>query len=513
MKTYIFFVLTTLFCFKYLYAQNNIKVEFGEVFKNEKREIPVDIIGKDESGYYLLYSEGKFGQGDDMFLRKFSLDLTPTGEEINLKSETYEGDFNSLGLIKIKDHITHVFYLLTNAGKTFYFQTVDLKTFALSEKKLITTIENDTKSAKSSISRFMINNDENTITLFYTIPNKNKEIAKIKVQTFDSDFNEKTNATYEFPYNNDVFSIRNIFLNKKDELFIIGKKYDTYKIMNDENQHRYEFKLFKITNNDLELLTTIKPDDVYLRSLNTTLIDDNKLILTGIYSKKDMYAMLGVFYTNIDLTTGAILNTTYNKLSANFFATLLEDGKKKEKAIKKYNEGKVENPNFLLKQTLKLDNDEVLVLAEQIWSFTYNYVTTFYHHDIAAIKLDSNGNMLWANKIGKRNDKPNVAIYSSYFPIYKNNTVHLLYNCSAKNLNHKNGALANYFTDFDKAFLATTINLNTGDYKRNILVSNNQLEGITIRPSLYNWIDENTLLMFGQDIDNLKNQRFIKFKL
>lgn len=152
-------------------------------------------------------------------------------------------------------------------------------------------------------------------------------------------------------------------------------------------------------------------------------------------------------------------------------------------------------------------------MAEQIWSFTYNYATTYYHHDIAAIKLDSEGNMLWANRIGKRNDKPNVPIYSSYFPVYKNNNVFLLYNCSEKNLNHTTGHLANYFTDFDKAFIATRIDLNTGNYRRKTVINNTKLEGITIRPSLYNWIDDNTLLMFGQDIDNLKNQRFIKLKL
>ncbi|WP_338360052.1 hypothetical protein, partial [Yeosuana marina] len=80
-----------------VYSQNDIQIEYGAVFKNEKREIPFDIVGKDENGYYLLYSEGKYGQGDDMFLRKFNLDLTPSGQELNLKDDTYEDKFSSLG--------------------------------------------------------------------------------------------------------------------------------------------------------------------------------------------------------------------------------------------------------------------------------------------------------------------------------------------------------------------------------------------------------------------------------
>lgn len=493
-------------------AQNNIDVEFGSIFKNEKRQIPVDIIGQDENGYYILYSEGRFGQGDDMFLRKFNLDLTPSTKEINLKSETYEGKFNSLGLTKLKNKITHVFYLLTDTGKTYYYQNIDLTTFSLSPKKLITTILNDSKNARNSLSRFLISDDENTITLFYTIPNKNKETAKIRVQTFDSDFNEKTSTYYSFPYNNDVLSYRRIFTNSKNELFILCKKYDSYKVLNDENNHRYEFQLYQIKNDQLGLLTTIRPDNVHLRSLNTTLINDEELALTGLYSEKDLYAMNGVYASKINLTNGEVIASKYNKFSADFFSKLMEDGKKKNKAIAKYNEGKRADQNYILKQTIKLDNNELLVLAEQVWSYSYNYAITYYHHDIAAVRLDHEGKIIWANKIGKRNDKPNVPIYNSYYPVCKKDKLYLLYNCNAKNLNHRKGRLANYFNDFDRAFMATHVDLNTGDYNRQLLIKNEQLEGITIRPSLYNWIDDDTLLMFGQDIDNLKNQRFVKVK-
>lgn len=493
-------------------SQNKVEIEYGDIFKNDKREIPVDIIGKDENGYYLLYSEGKYGQGDDMFLRKFNLDLTPTNKEINLKDENYEGKFNSLGLTKLKTKIVHVFYLLTDNGKTYYYQNIDLATFSLSPKKQITTIFNDSKNAKNSLSKFLISDDENTITLFYTIPNKNKETAKIRIQTFDSDFNEKSSNYFSFPYNNNVLSYRTIFMNSKNELFIVCKKYDSYKVLNDANNYRYEFQLYQIKNNQLGLLTTIRPDNVHLRTLNTTLINDNELAFTGLFSEKNMYAMNGVYASRVNLTNGEILSSKYNKFSSDFFVKLLQEGKKKQKAIKKYNEGKRADQNYVLKETIKLNNNELLVLAEQTWSYSYNYAITYYHHDIAAIKLDSESNLIWANKIGKRNNKANVAIYSSYHPVYKNNNLHLLYNCSAKNINHSTGGLVNYFTDFDKAFITTNLDLNTGNYKRQILIKNDHLEGITIRPSLYNWIDDNTLLMFGQDIDNLKNQRFVKLQ-
>ncbi|MCF8273183.1 MAG: hypothetical protein K9I95_05060 [Flavobacteriaceae bacterium] len=492
-----------------LCSQNDIKIEYGAVFKNEKREIPVDIIGKDDNGYYLLYSEGRFGQGDDMFLRKFNLDLTPSGEEINLKDENYEDKFSSLGLIKIKDKITHIFSLLTDSGKKYYHQSVNLDTFTLNEKTFITEIENDTKSANNSISRFIISEDQNTITLFYTIPNKNKEIAKIRVQTFDSAFVETSNLFFEFPYNNDVLSIHNVFSNENNDLFILCKVYDSNKTLSDENNHRYEFQLFKVEPESLRLITKIRPNDVHLRYLSPKLLNNDQLVLTGLFSKKDLYAMKGIFSAKVDLQNGNLIYANYNNLPTDFFVKLMENGKKKDKAISKYNEGKIENQNFILKNILKFDNDELLVLAEQTWSFTYNYVTTYFNHDIAAIKLDNQGKIVWSNKIGKKNEKTNVNIYSSFYPVLRDNDVYLFYNCNSKNLNHKTGFIANSFGTYDGVFLSTKID-SSGNYNRQVLSTKQELEGVTIRPKLYNWVDDDTILMFGQDIDNLKNQRFVK---
>ena len=85
-----------------------------------------------------------------------------------------------------------------------------------------------------------------------------------------------------------------------------------------------------------------------------------------------------------------------------------------------------------------------------------------------------------------------------------------MYNCSSLNLKHDTGRVANTFnTASNRVFIATKID-SIGNYDRKVLCDNSSLKNLTIRPRLYNWIDENTLLMFGQDMDNLKNQRFIK---
>jgi len=214
-----------------------------------------------ENGFYLLYSEGRFGQGDEMRLRKFGLDLLPTNQELSLKNNNVEGEFNSLGVTKIKEKIIHLYYVLTETGKQYYYQSVDLENFSLGETKFITEIKNDTRKAINSISRFMVSEDDESIILFYTIPNKNKELQKIRIHIFDTDFNEKSSEEFEFEYENKIFAINNIF-EHKNEIFLLCKKYNSSKILKEEQNKGYVYLIYKINENTIDLISTIMhPDD------------------------------------------------------------------------------------------------------------------------------------------------------------------------------------------------------------------------------------------------------------
>lgn len=509
---YIFPLFALCLCLQTLTAQKAPKLtaDFGTLFKNDKREIPIDIIGKDEFSYYMLYSEGRFGQGDELVVRKFNLDLTPSGMEINLKSKQYTGKFNSLGLRKIKNRIIHLYYVVNKDGKTYYYQTVDLDKFVLSEETQITTVAHGEKDASESVSRFMISEDEKTISIIYTIPNDDEDNTTLILKQFDTFFNEQSSVSYSFPYANEVLSLRNIFTNDNDDIFIISKKFDSDKIVKEINGFGYEYLFHKIESDQLKEITKIRPNDVHLRSLYP-IISDNALLLTGIYSKTVLYAMSGIFTAKINLETSQVDYTNYNKLSVDFFNQLMADGKKKNRLTKKFNEGKRDNQNYILESIKVLDNNELLVLTEQQHTYSSNYSITYYHQNLAAMRIGSDGKLKWANKIGKNQTRNNVPIYSSFYSTQKDDNVILFYNGNTDNIGVKKGDIKNAFNSENIAFMYITIDLD-GNYKRQKLFTKDDLGGVTIRPGLYNWEDENTLVLFGQDVDNLKNQRFIRVK-
>ncbi len=512
-KNLLTFLVTCCFLFSLsIPAQENdkISIEFGNVFKNDEREIPTDILGSDDTGYYLLYAGGRFGRGKKS-VRKFSLELLPTGEEILLGGDK-NATQRSLGVAKVNDKIIHIWSSMDDSGKKYFFQTIDLKTFSSGPTKFIAEIKNDTRKASRSMSRFMISDDEKTIALFYTVPNKNKELQKIRVQKFDTDFNVLETGEFEFNYQNKVLAIQDVLLDRDNNFVIVTKKYNSTKIVKEELNHKYEFQFYRIKNDELKLVHTIIPNDVHLRSLKPIIDKNNNLFVSGIISKVNLYAMTGVYAAKINLDNGTEIFETYSHFDANYITLLLEDGKRKERILKRIAKGKHEDPNYILRHVMLNENGEQTMIAEQIHSYTYNYATTFYHQNLALIKLNDKGDVIWSTKIGKNQTKPNVAIYSSYYPVTKDDDLILLYNCHESNLSHTKGTTANPFLGAGKIFIATSITMNTGAYTRQKLANKEQLDGITIRPSLYNWIDDSTLLMFGQDIDNLKNQGFVKLK-
>lgn len=510
-KTLIFFLLILLN--NQIYSQ--VAIEYGEIFKNDKREIPTDIIGKDDTGYYFLYTEGKYGQGDDIFLRKFDTNLTPTKLRVNLKIEMENTKFNSLGVTKIKNKLIHIFSLKTEAEKGYYYQFIDLQDFSKTQKKLITTIDYLSKpNSKEFLTNFYVTKQEDSIILFFKISEKNEATLKLKKQIFDIDFNKKSEVIYELPFISKTLSHYEVFRGVKEDYYLKSKVYDDGKIFANENNQKYEHQLYSLSSEKPRLITSIRPKGVHMRYLDINIDNENEIVLTSLTSKKGIYSTSGIYTSKLNLETGNFIYEKYNRLSADFFTQLMVEGKKKEKFKRKYNEGKKENSNYVFKNSLLLENGETLVLAEQIWSMASNFVTTFYHHNIAVIKLDKEGNIVWETKIGKKHTKTNTSIYNSFLPVIKDNKLLLFYNGNPGNQNHITGNVLNSFgMGSKKAFLCTEVDIEDGKYKRHIISNEDELQGITIRPFLYNWIDNSTLLMFGQDISNLKNQRFFTLKL
>ncbi|MBC9798531.1 hypothetical protein, partial [Sinomicrobium weinanense] len=486
----------------------NIEIRYGNVFKNDEREIPTDIIGHDKNGYYLLYSGGRFGQKKNKSIRKFSPDLVPAGEEIDLIPENQEGESQTLGIAQFDDKIIHVWSLTTESSKQFYYQLVNLDNFSLEESALITEIKDEESYIHQAYNSFIISPDRSRIFLLYSMPVKKGLKAKLHLKVFDTGFREINTEEYGIPVPDDQFSIQDLFFSEEGEPMILAKKFDSPRTLKEDRKKGYQYMLYRLKEGQFQQIASIPIGDKHLRILEHVFLSDGSLVLTGFYSVKNMYAISGVYFSRIDLKTGKT-TTKEHSFDETFYTKLIDNDKKKARISKRLKKGKLEAPFYLMRNSFRMPGDHILLMAEQIHTFTQNFVTRFFHENLALVKLDSKGNLAWSNQIAKKNIKTNVGIYSSYYPVKRNDDLFLLYNGNTANLGHRTGHVANSFAQNGRAFIATEVK-NDGTYKRQVLATREEMEGITIRPSLANWINENTLLLFGQDIDNLKNQRFLK---
>ncbi|WP_268224108.1 hypothetical protein [Sinomicrobium oceani] len=486
-----------------------IRITQGNVFKNDEREIPIDIIGHDENGYYILYAGGRFGQKKNKSIRKFTPSLEPSGEEIDLIPEDQEGEARTIGIAQTGDKIVHVWSLLTETEKKLFYQLIDLDDFSLQSSSLITAFSNEETDITRTYSNFIMSQDKSRIYLLYGMPTKKGETARINLKVFDNSFKEIKNESYDFPYPEDTFYIHDLFFSDKDELMVLAKKYNSDRILKEERNKGYQYLLYQLQDQEFHHIADIPVNDKHLRMLEPVWLPDGNLVLTGLYSKLDIYAMSGVFYTRIDTENGTVISAKEHPFGHDFYTALLDNENKINRVLKKLEKQKYEDPYYILRKVLKKPDDHIVLLTEQIHSVSHDFVIQYFHENIAMIELDGSGDIVWTNKIGKKNIKNNVSIYSSFFPVKRANDIFLLYNGNSSNLDHRKGNLANAFAPNGRAFMATKVR-DDGTYLRTVLATGEDMEGITIRPSLTNWIDENTLLLFGQDIDNLKNQRFIK---
>ncbi|MFI2743616.1 hypothetical protein ACG2LH_12810 [Zhouia sp. PK063] len=513
--------MKTFFWLKYLiftlisitvYAQNDTypKVSLGPVFKNDEREIPFGYLGKDDGGIYMLYSGGKHGQKDQT-LRKFDTSFTPTEQETTLTKEDDNGTYKFISIKKITNFIIHIYSITTAESKKMYYEKIHLKDFSKDAPVLIDEIAaNEQLDTENITSVFLYAKEQHQLVFMYAGASDKSDPYTIIIKTFDENFNLQNTAHYELPYSYNEVSLSSFRLNKDGYLLtLFHPERKNYAFAIDKKE--YEHVVLSLHNDTITTVATLKPQNHNLRSLKYKLTDDGFLLAYGLYSDDNVYHLKGIYYCKININDRQIVTEEFNELPASFFTDLYRDNAKK-KIEKRLAKRKYEAPYYVLEESFLTAGNELILTAEQIHSVMQNFGTTYFYENIGVFKLTSEGTIAWASKIGRDNTKNNTWIYSSYFPVYKNNQLYIIYNGNADNIAKTEGPFhKTFFGAFNAALLATHVDEN-GHVESTMLVDKKNLEGIRIRPSLTDYTNDNTLLLFGQDIDNLKVQRFIELQ-
>jgi hypothetical protein len=240
--------------------------------------------------------------------------------------------------------------------------------------------------------------------------------------------------------------------------------------------------------------------------------DDKDIICAGFYSDGDSDSMKGTYFIKIDHETKEIITESYKKFGSNFITQYMKKGAKKNTKKRMARGKNIELYHYDLKDiVLKEDGGAVLigeyynVIAKTTVSSsgngTFSTQTTYYyyHNNIIVINISSKGEILWTQKVPKRQVTNGPKYFVSYASMVTDHKIYLLYNDNPKNLiAGKNNKGNIYSLNRPKKSVIVLASLDAnGKLTREILPKPAKTK-LYLNPNASIQINDDTMIIFAQ---------------
>lgn len=441
MKKIALSLLLGLFSF-HLFAQEiPHQILKSEVFKDKYKYSSIVLVGEDSDGGVIIirsYQGGIFSSGIGYYFEHYDSNMKLIKEfEYPLKYSDVEKQSSVLGLF-LNGNEVHIIDFLYNKEEKAYLcasNTANIGDFNFSKKELFRINSDEIKQfgyfSMFSLGSFdndsgasmIINEDNSAFAITVDIKDKT-EMHKLFL--FDNNLNKKIEHTFKRDIKDRKFHYENIDVSKDgNSLYLLGKVYTEEKKKKKEGG-RYQYELTKITK-DSEKTQVFDTDEHFVASLKTIVFQD-RLVCIGFYSDRVDYRFKGITYFELDPTSLTIKKSKYNSFTEQFIID--KYGKEKDKELK----------NLDFRKILITENNDIVFNAEEFYETTHFYntpngsrTTTYYNYDdIVSAKINSQGEIVWARNINKRQVTSGDDSYISYTSIVKGNDTYFFINTGEK---------------------------------------------------------------------------------
>lgn len=274
-----------------------------------------------------------------------------------------------------------------------------------------TTVLFDTDKSAFAISAHHKKGKDNKHTVYVFDANLNK----LMEHDFSNEIEEKNYAFENFTISND-----------KREVYLTAKAYFKKKRF-EITERKFQYELLQITPDGGKLQTFADPGK-FPEALIPILLKD-KLVCVGFYSNRRDDRYNGIAYFDIDINSLQIKQQKYHEFSPQFM--LDKFGRDGEKVIK----------NLIFKE-VDFDSDFILFNAEEYF-VTTSYqsdpsgsrlkIDRYHYNDIVSVKLNTNGDLVWARNINKSEVTQGDAAYASYSSFTKDNNTYFFISTASEN--------------------------------------------------------------------------------
>jgi len=412
----------------------------SDVFKDEYKYSLISLVEDDgNNGVFIarIYGGGVFSSGGGYYFEHYDSNLKLIKEyEYEMKRSEFEKYGSILGVIMNGDQVSLIEFVYNTKEKAFVCSalTSSIEKFNFVKKELFRIANEDIMKAQwfgtnefdgDSGTNFIVNEDKTAFAITIDIKDRNTETHKVFL--FDNKLNKKIDYDFKRDVKDKKFKYENIDVSKDgNNLYLLGKVYTDEKKKKKEGG-KYQYELTKISS--VGQMTQVFDTDEHFSGSLKTIVFEDKLVCIGFYSDRKDYRFKGISYFELDPITLAIRKSKYNPFTEQFMID--KYGKSNDNELK----------NLSFRGIMVTQQNEIVFNAEEYYMTSQYYMSpngggyssyTYHYDDIVSAKIATDGGIIWARNINKRQATAGDNSYISYTSTVKGNDTYFFINTGEK---------------------------------------------------------------------------------
>jgi hypothetical protein len=508
------FSMSVAFTFNSLYAQD-IELRWGPPIKVSRGTIPSYVLGKDETGFYII--KGKFS---NYSLEKFDLNMNVLWTKdldiyLTKKDKTV---FENIIISKNKIIVFSSLFENKTDTKKLFASTISKD--GILDPKLYEVNSFDNLASKNAVTYDVtLSENDVSILIFSNFREKNNEKEKFHYKVIDENFLEKSKAFIELPYKGSNTTIIDYVIDNASNIHLVySVDLNREELNNKSNDDKIDFNYYIMsyypaTKEYKEY--DMRVGDYKITGLSIIIDKDSRFMyVPGFYSEKKLNALAGTIISKIDLINKKVVYAKEKAFDPAFLAVVYNkplDEENNDKPDKRKPKATDQLYDYDIKELFVNDKEEVVMVSEKYY---VQVVTTtmsngnggttttrtyyYYYNNVMVTKFNTNGERAWCSNIPKYQVTTNDDGYFSSIGIFKyKDVVYVFYNdnpdngteLSPKQLRTKNP---------QKSQVALISIDGEGNLKKRVLMpAPDKGKGIATRPKFSAQVADNQVILLG----------------
>ncbi|MBX2900169.1 MAG: hypothetical protein KF775_10985 [Cyclobacteriaceae bacterium] len=522
MKHILLLVLAVLFYNELTAQPYQLTTRWGEEIKANRRTTLNDIIGSDETGFYAIRTRASLFLDFTFTLEHYGNDLRPINSvelELITNGRQRMGEFTLFTNNQI--YIFSSYSDPQTRINDLFVQQVDKKTLKLSEPVSVAKIDfHGRKRSNDGAFEFRQSRDKSKLLIYSKLPFEKNEPERFELLVLDSEMKAIWQKQITIPYKDQLFDLESMRVSNDGEVHLLGLVYKDKRTEIRKGAANYSFELLSYYDKGTrEARTPLTLPGKFITDMQIGILDNKDIVCAGFYSETGTLTIKGTYFLKLDGTRAVVANS-FKEFELDFVAQNLTEREARKVGRKAANDKDIELFQFRLDQLVVDNVGGVFLVGEQFYvkrrvtttrNATTGAVTTqtdylYYYNDIIAIRINASGEILWAQKIPKRQLTINDGGASSSYTFgVRNGQLLFIYNDSVENLNYTGkGPVARAELNSSRGVVMLCAVSGTGQVKRQPVFGAKEVN-VIIRPRVCEQISPNEFVLFGQ---RAKKQQF-----